>query len=196
MNLYAYGTMSSLLAVKEGRCHMSEEEQIGKMRHFLNVMEATASQSTAADFQSHGWVVARDYDRKVFSDMEYGRTRWSDVAMTVDSGNFSLAAAANPRPPASGGQGGAGLGAQSQKAPVKKDQLCSTYNTMKEEGCKWEAANPGKRCSYKHSCSYCSTTLGRDYPHKELTCLKKTGAVPLSTGPGQGQTLPNHGGGN
>ena len=101
---------------------MSDTEFTGRMQHFMNVMEATATLSTQADFQSPAWQIARDYDAKVMSDIEHGRKGWDGVASSVDAGNWELATSVRPRTAVA--QSGAHGGKQNQPGAPKKEGIC------------------------------------------------------------------------
>ena len=143
------------------------------MNHFLNVMETAALHSKAEDFQSYGWTVARDYDDKVMADIYRGTLSWTQLGHSVHSGNFMMAVAAIPRP--TNGRLAAGGGAKTPKDKRDDDkiQVCSSYNKTEEDGCSFEARNPGKSCCFKHICDFCWKQDKRELKHKEVVCRKK-----------------------
>ena len=59
--LYAWGAAKELEASLSGRGQaMSEDMMLGKLRHFINTMEVGCINSSATDFTTYGWVVAKD----------------------------------------------------------------------------------------------------------------------------------------
>ena len=86
MNLYCYGFMAHLVAARQGKVIMTEEEYTARIFHFMNVMETAALHSQASDFQSHGWMVARDNDDKVIADIDRGFTDWASLGQSIHSG--------------------------------------------------------------------------------------------------------------
>ena len=136
MNLYCYGFMATLLAARQGRIQMSEDEYTARMHHFMNVMETAALHSKVEDFQQYGWVVARDYDNKVMADIERGSTSWTQLGQSIDSGNFAMAVAANPRPTV--GKQGVSSNKQGEKKLENKVLVCNSFNQTEDDGCSYE----------------------------------------------------------
>ena len=169
MNMFCYGFISHLLAARQGKIIMSEDEYTARMYHFLNVMETAALHSKNDDFQSYGWTVARDYDDKVMADLERGTLSWTQLGQSVHSGNFAMATAAVHRPK-SAANGGI---KSKEKKDEDKIQICTSFNKTEEEGCNFEAKNPGKTCCFKHICEFCWKHDRRENKHKEVVCRKK-----------------------
>ena len=171
MNLYCYGFMAHLVAARQGKVIMTEEEYTARIFHFMNVMETAALHSQASDFQSHGWMVARDNDDKVIADIDRGFTDWASLGQSNHSGNFAMAVAANPRPALPGK-----LAAGRSRKDDEKTQVCNSYNKTTDEGCIFELRNPGKTCGYQHICSFCFKNEKKEFEHKEIVCRKKENA--------------------
>ena len=54
-NLWAFGFMKHLLATKTGTLpQLSKEEEVARLRHFVDVMEIAALHSTSSDFRCQG----------------------------------------------------------------------------------------------------------------------------------------------
>ena len=127
---------------------MSEDTMLGKLRHFINTMEVCCINSSATDFATYGWVVAKDYASKIDEEVDQRQATWNDVQTKVDTTTLLSAQLENPRPANK---------TQGTKATTneKKEVLCTTYNTCKTEGkCEYEVNNPDKKCNRKHEYSY------------------------------------------
>ena len=167
MNLWSYGYMKHLLACKTGTLpQLSHEEEVARMRHFLDMMETTALHSSMSDFQCEGWEIAREFDSRVMADIDQGEVTWPTVAtssLVVRSYNQAVHCIQQRLEKGTGGGDGR--------------RICPTYNTFTAtEGasCEYEAAHPGTVCRFQHICSFCATR-GNSHPHKVLVCRAKAG---------------------
>ena len=175
-NLWAFGFMKHLLATKTGTLpQLSKEEEVARLRHFVDVMEIAALHSTSSDFQCQGWAIARDFDHRVMADLDQGEVTWPTIATAacVTRSYNQAVHCQQVRPPPPRREGG------------EAQPICASYNTTAAttEGpdCRFEASNPGRTCRYRHVCSRCAA-MGLTAPHKELDCpLRERG--PLSPSP-------------
>jgi len=163
-NLWAFGYMKHLLATKTGTLpQLSPEEEVARLRHFLDVLETAALHSTATDFQCQGWTIARDYNTRVMADLDQGEVTWPTIATAACViRNYNQAVhccQVRPPPPREGG------GTQ----PICKSYNTTAAATIDGHSCWFEASNHGRTCKYRHICSRCATT-GLKAPHKEMDC--------------------------
>ena len=171
--LYAWGAVSELEASVSGRTGvMTETTMLGKLRHLKNIMEVCCLNSTAADFSSYGWVLARDYAVKVENEVEQKLTTWDDMTVGVRTSTVLAAQMENPR----------------KNEPFKKTvdretgkttkENCPTYNKCATVGkCDFEVRNPDKACWRKHECSWCKANKGQSWSHQATKCKNKESAA-------------------
>ena len=158
--------MKHLLATKTGTLpQLPPEEEVARLRHFVDVLETAALHSSATDFQCQGWTIARDFDSRVMADLEQGEVTWPTIATAACvTRNYNQAVHCNQfKPP--------------QRLNDTDAPVCGSYNSGTTEGssCSYEANNPGRRCRYKHVCSHC-ITLGHSLPHKQVDCPSRGSA--------------------
>ena len=188
--LYAWGAVSELEASISGRSGaMSEGKMVGKLRHLKNVLEVCCLNTTAAEFSSYGWVLARDYAVKVENEVEQKLATWEDMAVGVRTATVLAAQMENPRkveppPRRTGGAGGAwaaggaGAGAGLGAATARTKENCTTYNKCTTVGkCEFEVQNPDKSCWRKHGCSWCKANKGQSWNDQALKCKNKETAA-------------------
>ena len=163
MNLWCYGFVKHLLATKTGTLpQLPPEEEVARLRHFLDVLETAALHSTATDFQCQGWTIARDYNTRVMADLDQGEVTWPTIATAASvTRNYNQAVhCCQVRPPP-------------RREVGASQPICASYNTTAatNEGfnCRFESLNPGRTCRYRHVCTRCATT-GINAPHKEMDC--------------------------
>jgi len=170
-NLWSFGFIKHLVATKTGVLPpLPQEEEVARLRHFLDIMETTALHSVGSDFQCHGWQIARDYDTRVMADLEQGEVSWSTIATAASvTRNYNQAVHCNPKPaPARVGRGAQGGGADDGDAP----RICKGFN---EGTCTFEAAN--RPCKYSHICSFCAAS-GFSFTHRQVDCRhRKSGGT-------------------
>ena len=168
--MFLYGYISQILASRQGIiAPMPESELLGRLQHLLHLLELTATYSTNQDFSSFAWQRARNYNARIFSDLDLGILNWSTIPSKLDPTSMMQAIEAVPRP--------------EQKYKKKEDEKtksgteapCSKWNTCEAAGkCQFEVDNPGKKCSKPHICSYCFSKFGYTRTnHKESSCKKK-----------------------
>ena len=170
--LYSYGAITELEASLSGRSDpMPEGELLAKLRHLKNVYEVCCLNSTATEFSSYGWVLARDYAFKVENEVEQRFTTWLDMEPGVRTQTLVLTQMENPRPMFKKKNEN-----EVDRKSERKDR-CTTFNTCTTEGkCDWEVANPGRICQRKHECSWCQQNLKQSWKHQASKCLKKSSA--------------------
>ena len=170
-NLWSFGFIKHLVATKTGVLPpLPQEEEVARLRHFLDIMETTALHSSGSDFQCHGWQIARDYDARVMADLEQGEVSWSTIATAASvTRNYNQAVHCNSKPAPVTRRGGQGGGADDGDAP----RICKSYN---EGTCTFEAANPSRPCKFSHICSHCAAA-GFSFQHKQVDCRhRRSGA--------------------
>ena len=183
--MFSYGYVSQILASRQGRIDaMSDSELNGRLQHFLHLLELTATYSTNSDFCSFPWQRARNYNTRIFSDLDNGTLTWSNITSKMNPTNMMQAIEAVPKTEVK------------KKEPWKEDPKkkfgdegppCSKWNACEVKGkCQYEVDNPGKNCNRPHICSYCFTKYGHTKTnHKESYCKKKEEGDPTSTDGGQ-----------
>ena len=118
--------------------------------------------SSATDFNTYGWTIARDYASKVDDEVTQGLAKWEEVTPGVRTSALVLAQMDCQR--------------QSSVKLNKKDgdavRICTTYNKCETKGkCDYEVNNSGKTCQRKHECSKCGERFRfreslKDHSHK------------------------------
>ena len=172
--LYAWGAVTEIEASLSGRSEaLNDATMLGKIRHLKNTLEVCCLNSTATDFSSYSWTLARDYANKVDNEVEQKLATWQDMPAGVRTATLVSAQMENPRPlpklpPAH---------AQVKSAVSEKKELCTTYNSCSTEGkCDYEVAHPDKRCFRKHECSYCMKSKKQSWRHQAVMCKVKASA--------------------
>ena len=153
------------------------------------MLEVCCLNTTAAEFSSYGWVLARDYAVKVENEVEQKLATWEDMAVGVRTATVLAAQMENPRkveppPRRTGGAGGAwaaggaGAGAGLGAATARTKENCTTYNKCTTVGkCEFEVQNPDKSCWRKHGCSWCKANKGQSWNDQALKCKNKETAA-------------------
>ena len=164
--LYTWSVASELESALSGRSKpMHDGELLGKLRHLKNTMEVCCLNSSANDFTTYGWTIAKDYALKVEDDVDQKLTSWQEMQPGVRTASLVLAQMDFPRPASK-------LGDKSRE-PEKKD-ICTTFNKCTTKGkCDYELANPDKTCLRKHECSWCKTQLKQSCKHQVWDCRRK-----------------------
>ena len=170
--LYAWGVTSELEASLSGRSEaMQEGMLLGKLRHLKNTLEVCCLNSSATDFTTYGWTLARDYAAKVEDDVEQKLASWQDMPAGVRTATLVCAQMEHPRP----------IPNFAPKKYLEKDkkdikELCTTYNKCTTEGkCEYEVQNPDKTCLRKHECTWCRANKKQSWKHQAWKCKNKDG---------------------
>ena len=172
--MFSYGYVSQILASRQGQISpMSDAELIGRLQHFLHLMELTAMFTTNQDYSTFAWQRARNYNARIFSDLDHGTLSWPGISTKMDPTSMMQSIEAIPKPEvfkkkdeikklAEGGSGSSG-------------PPCPKWNSCEAKGkCSYEVENPGKTCNRPHICSYCFTKLGHTKTNqKESQCKRK-----------------------
>ena len=166
MNLpvYCYGVTAELTASLSGRAPpMSPEVMLSKLQHLQNTLGVCCLNTTEKEFQSYGWILARDYAMKVRDRVDQNLTSWEALSSGVQTSELVASQMEFPRPV--------------EKKIEKKDEkkpLCTTWNTcMTEKKCQYEVDHPGRTCIRKHECSHCRETLKQSHRHQAWKCPSK-----------------------
>jgi hypothetical protein len=95
---FFYGFVSQMLASRQGHiAQMSETEMNGRLQHLLHLLELTAMFSTNSDYSSYAWHRARNYNARIFSDLDHGNTSWSCISSKMDPISMMQAIEAVPK---------------------------------------------------------------------------------------------------
>ena len=179
--MFCYGFVSQMLASRQGHiAQMSETEMNGRLQHLLHLLELTAMFSTNSDYSSYAWHRARNYNARIFSDLDHGNTSWSCISSKMDPTSMMQAIEAVPKE-----YNEFKKREQAEKKKGDDGPPCSKWNSCDVQGkCSYEVDNPGKTCTRPHICSYCFTKFGHTKTnHKESSCRKKEDG---DTAPGAG----------
>ena len=181
--MFLFGYINQILASRQGIiAPMPESELIGRLQHLLHLLELTAMFSSNSDYCHFSWMRARNYNTRIFADLDQGALSWNEVTSKLDPTSMMQAIEAIPKP-----------------EPTKKKEEfkefkdfkkndsppCSKWNTCTESGkCQYEVENPGKKCGKPHICSYCYSKFGYTKTnHKEPACNHKKKEEADSTQP-------------
>ena len=171
---FAYGAMKHLEACKSGLIQVSDAEFLARLRHLKNVFEISALSSKLDSYSEQSWLVAREYDSRVISDIEAGGKSWESLSGGIEPDSIYCA-----KETVENRQ-------KLKKAPkIDKDRksgdekkikkLCTTYNTHRSsEGCYWEHQNQGQSCVFDHYCTWCKQNRNVAEKHKLSACEHKT----------------------
>ena len=173
---HVYGYLKYLIAVQNGTCkQITDAELLSRLYHLCNVMEITCTSSSKDDFQSSGWDLGREYDARIYNDIETGLKSWESLGRAPAPDAMVLAQKAveqlATRKPTKANHQTKDTTNKNENRNEKK--ICSTYNTwFSTEGCWWESQqeNSGKTCSFSHFCSDCKSTKGVELKHKSIRC--------------------------
>ena len=168
--MFSYGYVGQILASLQGNiAPMTTPELVGRLQHFLHLMELTAMFSTNSDYSSFAWHRARNYNSRIFNDLDNGILTWTSISSKMDPTSMMQSIEAVPKP-------------EVKKKEEKKDTdrstpPCPKWNSCDVKGkCSYEVENPGKTCFKPHICSFCYTKFGHNKTnHKESSCMKKDG---------------------
>ena len=166
--MFCYGYISQILASRQGHiAQMSDSELNGRLQHLLHLLELTAMFSTNADYSAYSWQRARNYNARIFSDLDHGNISWPNITNKMDPTSMMQAIEAVPKV----------FKEKKQEDRRKPDEgpPCSRWNSCEVSGkCSYEVENPGKTCNRPHICSYCFSKFGHTKTaHKESACRKK-----------------------
>ena len=167
--MFSYGYIREILASRQGLISPMTDQQLnGRLQHLLHLLEMTAMFSTNDDFSSYAWQRARNYNSRVFSDLDMGTLSWTGIGPKLDPTNMMQAIEAVPKP------------TRPDKLEKKKTSSegppCPKWNSCDaKDKCTYEVENPGKTCNRPHICSFCYNKFGyTNTKHKETTCKKKS----------------------
>ena len=170
--MFCYGYIGQILASRQGHiARMSESELDGRLQHLLHLLELTAMFSSNADYSAYSWHRARNYNARIFSDLDHGNISWPDITNKMDPTSMMQAIEAIPKEVKEKKK-------EERKPLTQKTEdgpPCSRWNSCDVSGkCSYEVENPGKTCNRPHICSYCFSKFGHTKTnHKESACRKK-----------------------
>ena len=82
---FAYGAFKHLEALKSGLIpNVSDTEFLARIRHLRNVFEVACLSSSLNNFSDSAWLVAREYDNRVISDIECGAKSWHSLSNGIE----------------------------------------------------------------------------------------------------------------
>ena len=166
--MFCYGYISQILASRQGLISPMTDQQLnGRLQHLLHLLEMTAMFSTNDDFSTYAWQRARNYNSRVFSDLDMGTLSWTGIGPKLDPTNMMQAIEAVPKPTKQE--------KFERKKPTSEGPPCSKWNSCDvKDKCTYEVENPGKSCNRPHICSFCYNKFGyTNTKHKDSTCKKK-----------------------
>ena len=179
LGLWCWSYIAELLATRTGQADpLPVGELEARIQHFLNVLEIALQPSAPADFENHGWKVARLYAEKVQHKVERGDTWLSfEQRYGSDSQPHELMAAEKelatkvvkvPKQPKD-------EDAKSKEETKKK--TCNTWNSSSIEGkCEFEVQYEGRSCSRRHECSWCKEKGKKSLGHQRSFCRQRLAA--------------------
>ena len=179
LGLWCWSYMAELLATRTGQADpLPAGELEARIQHFLNVLEIALQPSAPADFDNHGWKVARLYAEKVQHKVERGDTWLSfEQRYGSDSQPHELMAAEKELAPRV---------VKAPKQPKDEDgklkeeikkKTCTTWNSSSTEGkCEFEVQYEGRSCSRRHECSWCKEKGKKSLGHQRSFCRQRLAA--------------------
>ena len=170
---FAYGSMKHLEACKTGLIpNVSDSEFLNRLRHLRNVFEIACLSSSLTSFSDPAWLIAREYDTRVISDIESGAKSWTTLSNGIEPDSIYCAKeTVDNRQKAKK----ANQAKESKKDSRKEKKACTTYNTHRSsEGCYWESQHQGETCVFEHYCSWCKQNRNAVEKHKALNCEFKS----------------------
>ena len=171
--MFSYGYIGQILASLQGSiASMTTPELVGRLQHFLHLMELTAMFSTNYDYSSFAWHRARNYNGRIFNDLDNGTLTWTSISPKMDPTSMMQAIEAVPKPDVKKKEEKDGRKDAEKSAPP-----CPKWNSCDVKGkCSYEVENPSRTCYKPHICSFCYTKFGHTKTnHKESSCMKKDG---------------------
>ena len=173
---FAYGALKHLEACVSGLIpNVSDVEFLARIRHLKNVFEIACLSSNLSQYSEASWLVAREYDTRIISDIESGSKSWETLSIGIEPNAIYCAKetvenrskAKKAKDPSKKGD------ANPRKDPRKNG--CTTYNSHRSsDGCYWESQNRGETCVFAHYCSWCKENRNVEEKHKSFNCTHKT----------------------
>ena len=178
--MFSYVYVGQILASLQGNiAPMTTPELVGRLQHFLHLMELTAMFSTNSDYSSFAWHRARNYNNRIFNDLDNGTLNWSSISSKMDPTSMMQSIEAVPKPDVRKKEDKDGRKEPDKQtwSADKSTPPCPKWNSCDVVGkCTFEVENAGKTCYKPHNCSFCYTKYGHTKTkHKESSCMKKDG---------------------
>ena len=173
---FAYGAFKHLEALKSGLIpHVSDAEFLSRIRHLRNVYEIACLSSSLSSFSDGAWLVAREYDNRVISDIECGAKSWQTLSNGIEPDAIYCAKETVENRQKNSKKSAKNVDKSKEGDPKRGKKACTTFNTHKSsEGCYWEHVNQGQVCIFDHHCSWCKQNRGVTEKHKVFNCEYKS----------------------
>ena len=167
--MFCYGYIAQILASRQGHiAQMSDTEVNGILQHLLHLLELTAMFSSNTEYSSFAWHRARNYNSRIFSDLDHGNTTWSSISSKMDPTNLMQAIEAIPKEVKKKDR------EEEKKKKSEDGPPCPKWNTCDVQGkCSYEVDNPGRTCNRPHICSYCYSRFGYTRTNQSVRRKKK-----------------------
>ena len=136
------------------------------------MFEIACLSSSLTSFSDPAWLIAREYDTRVISDIESGAKSWTTLSNGIEPDSIYCAKeTVDNRQKAKK----ANQVKELKKDSRKEKKACTTYNTHRSsEGCYWESQHQGETCVFEHYCSWCKQNRNAVEKHKALNCEFKS----------------------
>ena len=172
--LFAYGSFKHFEAAKLGLIKMSDSEFLARLTHLKNVYEIACLSSSISSFSDNSWMIAREYDTRVISDIEPGSKSWSSMSKGLETDALYCANQTVELRNKGKVKPKDNKDIKKVKGDKESKKPCTTYNTHSvSEGCYWEHNNRGETCIFEHYCSWCKANGDIKEKHKVFECEHK-----------------------
>ena len=173
---FAFGAFKHLEACKSGLItNVSDTEFLARLRHLKNVYEIACLSSSINSFSDPAWLVSREYDNRVISDIESGVKTWESLSFGIEPDAIYCAKETVENRQKMNKKAPKGQENRTKDFDKKGRKACTTYNTHKaSEGCFWEHTNKGEVCVFDHFCAWCKQNRNVVEKHKSINCEHKT----------------------
>ena len=81
---FAFGALKHLEACKSGFISVSDSEFLARIRHLKNVYEIACLSGKLDSFTETSWLIAREYDTRVISEIESGAKSWDSLSIGIE----------------------------------------------------------------------------------------------------------------
>ena len=136
----------------------------------MNVLDIACLGSQISDFDSHAWRTAKDYDFLTIKEIQEGYKNWESLSRSIDPTIWQIARDLNPKQYQSQTNPKSNKNPNQNSSQNSSQKLCTTWNTLRQEGCHYAFNNPGETCVYSHQCSSCRQRGFPNRKHKSIHC--------------------------